>query len=113
MCFVTKFANAPSLILFTPDIRLRRPAAAMTAADMATSSPVSAANMPAAGDVMPVCAATYFAAPTDPARRSDRQRCTVADVFSTSLLATGHRTGRSHRRGSVATPASKLKPGEG
>jgi len=113
MCFVTKLANVPSLTLFTADIKLRRAAAAMTAAHMATSSPVSAAKMPAAADVVPVCAPTHFAAPTDPARRSDRQRCMVADVFSTPLVATGHRTGRSHRCGSVATPASKPKPREG
>jgi hypothetical protein len=112
MYFVTKLANAPSLMLFTPDIRLRRAATATTAADMATSSPVCAAKTPAAADVAPLCAATHFAASTYPARRTYRQCCMVADALSTSLLAPGHRTGRGHRPGSVANPASNLKQTE-
>jgi hypothetical protein len=112
MYFVTKLANLPSLVLFTPDIRLRRAATATTAAGMAASSPVGAAKTPAAADVVPVRAATRFAASTYPARRTYRQRCMVADALSTSLLAPGHRTGRSHRPGCVANPVSKLKQTE-
>jgi hypothetical protein len=111
MYFVTKLENPPSLMLFTPDIRLRRAATATTAAGMATSSPVGAAKTPAAADAVPV-RATNFAASTYPARRTYRQRCMVADALSTSLLAPGHRTGRRHRPGSVANPASKLKQTE-
>jgi hypothetical protein len=68
--------------------------------------------MPAAADVVPLCAATHFAASTYPARRTYRQCCMVADALSTSLLAPGHRTGRGHRPGSVANPASNLKQTE-
>jgi hypothetical protein len=112
MYFVPRLANVPSLMPFTPDIGLRRAATATTAAGMATSGPVSAAKMPAAADVVRVCAATHFAASTYPARRTYRQRCMVAAALSAPLLAPAHRTGRRHRPGSVANPASKLKQTE-